>query len=1468
MAIIKLGSGHKYKFTSSGSNLQFKEGTDNPLGLTIASGGLQSHGNLEIISGSAIFDGPLSASNAVRFTGLGGTYPSTGNVKTVYVQADGTVQLGVIGSGTVDSSSGNIFTSDGNLVSSREIGLGDSNVSFMPGAFNTGTATLFIGGNATYENRIGINTATPKEALEVAGTISASVDIYAGGDIFCEGIITADEFHTSVVSTSVQYSIGNTEFGDESSDHHKFTGSVEISGNLTVTDDDSYFYGMVSMSTLSSSLGIATQGGIHGTSTLRADGNVDFNGDLDVDGTTNLDVVDVDGTLTVGEDDTGHNVKFYGASANAYMEWDASEDGLVIKHSPDEVGLGVYTTSSAIPSTPQFKVGRDTNQYVGIKTSDRDAWIVHRQDEDDPDNALVQVRTRFQIWDRNSSSGSHRWTFESADASGENVASARMLISSSGNVGIGTTSPTKTLDVVGDISSTTTGSFAYISASGDLEVKGNVSASGTISASGLHVVDRIDFDDNPTVSDAGIYWSNASDTKAYVRRLATNDQIEIGSDNTVVFTETDGDTTRATFTLNTGQFDFIGSISASSHISSSGTGSFTGGGIFEGNVGIGTTNPHRALVVSQSALIGGTSMSIANSFGESGKALFFDHRTGATTVPTAKIVGWGRNSTSHLPYLSFEVNNTTAAGASSLTQERMRILADGNVGIGTTAPEATLEVQRAASTYAINLADTSTRAGLLVKNSSHDNFTSFTRGASGLQQIQGVNDVGDTSYPLSLNPFGGKVSIGGAAATPSESLDLIGGLAMGETLSTRRVLYLGAETETRGPFNPIVGAIQKSGKCLFLDKEFSDGTNSVVIYNNAGAGYVSHSWQPWSQQLADDFYGFSPNGSSLTGSVAPNGSGNVIQITYDGGEATPGDGGFYQTYTGEGKTVVQVFQALIPEGRYLNAHENSQGRDKDTYWLTNTAGTGKWEWYARVNHVGSYNSNGNTFGSAGHVALNESDVATKWYLASCTAYDMTDQTEDVFRKVGIGTTNPQSLVTIEGSNGIVVAGTAEATYKGYLQINSNEGTATQKGGIEFKAADSGNGYGFRISNPDLGNGETPLYFQRRSNNAAWTDAMTILGTNGNVGIGTTTPGAKLHVDGIISTSNDIIIESGDPTLHFKDTDGAYQGHVGVANTLMELRTDQNDVDIEIRTNQFDNAIYIDDSTQKIGIGTSTPDSTLTVQGDISASGVVFAARFESSGSDTEIQMVDDVLVTGNHTVTGSLSALRVTSSLDGMHVSGTLSIINKDGPTAYIKTKVGSFDEYHLRNDQDAFQIYNATDDRKELVADGAGGIGIGVATPHANGFALQVSGAIGVLGDNEHAIGTKAARLSDVFAVQTTVGAIFETGLTTEGIGKLKTGSVVVWKNGKLIESYKEDDHMVMGVVKQGKDEPIILGAEPILVTGDVMEGDFLITSDVAGHAKAQSDEYLLRTGTVIAQALESAEGESNLIKGMIRKL
>jgi hypothetical protein len=57
---------------------------------------------------------------------------------------------------------------------------------------------------------------------------------------------------------------------------------------------------------------------------------------MDIDGTSNLDAVDIDGavqidaTFTSGVDGQGYDTKFFGDTASAYMLWDTSEDDLVL----------------------------------------------------------------------------------------------------------------------------------------------------------------------------------------------------------------------------------------------------------------------------------------------------------------------------------------------------------------------------------------------------------------------------------------------------------------------------------------------------------------------------------------------------------------------------------------------------------------------------------------------------------------------------------------------------------------------------------------------------------------------------------------------------------------------------------------------------------------------------------------------------------------------------------------------------------------------------------------------------------------------------------------------------------------------------------------------------------------------------------------------------------------------------------
>ena len=88
---------------------------------------------------------------------------------------------------------------------------------------------------------------------------------------------------------------------------------------------------------------------------------VDLNvsGNLDVDGTANLDAVDIDGavqidnTVSVGVNDTGYDVKFFGDTASAFMLWDASADDLILGGaaglSVNSAALvtGVLTTTAA-----------------------------------------------------------------------------------------------------------------------------------------------------------------------------------------------------------------------------------------------------------------------------------------------------------------------------------------------------------------------------------------------------------------------------------------------------------------------------------------------------------------------------------------------------------------------------------------------------------------------------------------------------------------------------------------------------------------------------------------------------------------------------------------------------------------------------------------------------------------------------------------------------------------------------------------------------------------------------------------------------------------------------------------------------------------------------------------------------------------------------------------------------------------
>jgi hypothetical protein len=100
---------------------------------------------------------------------------------------------------------------------------------------------------------------------------------------------------------------------------------------------------------------------------LKVQDDLTVTGDIDVDGTTNLDVVDIDGavqidaTLSVGVNDTGYDVKLFGATSGKYMLWDESADLLIV--------------SGAVESTTNFNSTSGNDLRLNAGSANRDIFM-------------------------------------------------------------------------------------------------------------------------------------------------------------------------------------------------------------------------------------------------------------------------------------------------------------------------------------------------------------------------------------------------------------------------------------------------------------------------------------------------------------------------------------------------------------------------------------------------------------------------------------------------------------------------------------------------------------------------------------------------------------------------------------------------------------------------------------------------------------------------------------------------------------------------------------------------------------------------------------------------------------------------------------------------------------------------------------------------------------------------------------
>ena len=295
-----------------------------------------------------------------------GFFDGTIHVDTLDVDANATVAgtLAVTGNTTVG---GTLTVTGTTAFNGGTLTLGDSasdnvvfgadiNSDIIPNtdsAFDLGSSSqewrdLYLDGTAH------IDTLDVDVNATVAGTLGVTGVATVGGLTIGSAVITEAELETIDTITAGTVAASKAVVVDANKDITGFR-NVTLTGEIDAATGD--FSGAVDIDGALDVAGttnldvVDIDGAVDMATTLAVAGNVDFNGDLDVDGTTNLDVVDIDGatqidaTVSVGVDDTGYDVKFFGATSGKSLLWDESADSLIV------TGTTTMTGNSTVSGT-------------------------------------------------------------------------------------------------------------------------------------------------------------------------------------------------------------------------------------------------------------------------------------------------------------------------------------------------------------------------------------------------------------------------------------------------------------------------------------------------------------------------------------------------------------------------------------------------------------------------------------------------------------------------------------------------------------------------------------------------------------------------------------------------------------------------------------------------------------------------------------------------------------------------------------------------------------------------------------------------------------------------------------------------------------------------------------------------------------------------------------------------------------
>jgi hypothetical protein len=223
-------------------------------------------------------------------------------------------------------------------------------------------------------------------------------------------------------------------------------------------------------------------------------------------------------------------------------------------------------------------------------------------------------------------------------------------------------------------------------------------------------------------------------------------------------------------------------------------------------------------------------------------------------------------------------------------------------------------------------------------------------------------------------------------------------------------------------------------------------------------------------------------------------------------------------------------------------------------------------------------------GTGGNFAVTSLNGATNYFTVNSTSGN-----------VGVGTNSPTAKLEINqpgyGLNlGMKIwAGNNNNIFtNSQIQLSWNGGAGAYSHAIKSRhmsGSVNGNAIDFYLWQPgDPINGEGTL------------STMTLNG--GNVGIGTTTPIAKLHMIIPISTSTVV----GDPNAYgavISDNSSSTLAIRSLGSGTMHLTTDGSGRKLVLGGGNFEQTLFVN-SGGNVGIGTSSPDAKLAVSGQVHA----------------------------------------------------------------------------------------------------------------------------------------------------------------------------------------------------------------------------------------------------------------------------